>query len=551
MNTYKYFLFFIGLLFLASCNLKDNEDKSDKVSSPNILWITCEDMSPHLGCYGDSVVQTPVLDSLARLGVRYTNVFSVSGVCAPSRAALITGMYPTAIGAQHMRTVSRTSALDKISDPELLAIPVYEAVPPPEVKCFTEYLRAEGYYCTNNSKTDYQFRKPITAWDESSDTAHWRNRAPGQPFFSVFNITTTHESQVWRRANEPLTVDPKKVDVPPYYPDSPIIRRDIARHYSNIEIMDTQVSKILNQLDNDGLTDSTIIFFYSDHGDGLPRAKRWIYDSGLKVPLIIKYPDQRNAGTVDDQLISFVDFAPTVLSLVSVAPPAYMQGQAFLGKYKTSSQRNYIFAAKDRMDPAIDCRRTVRDNRYKYIRNYMPEKPYVQFLPYRDQMDLMQELFRFEKEGKLNNVQQLFFRKTKPKEEFYDTWNDRHEINNLADEPGYDSIITKYRKRLDEWIDMTGDPLLLPETELVKKMWPPEGNQPQTKKVHFENTDEHIILKCDTEGASIAYQKNEEIGSTHWNLYINPVSATALDSIKAVAIRIGYKESEPAMYNND
>ena len=201
---------------------------------------------------------------------------------------MITGMYPTTIGSMHMRTMTRTSAIDKITDPELLAIPTYEAVPPPEVKCFTEFLRAKGYYCSNNSKEDYQFRRPITAWDESSREAHWRNRKPGQPFFAVFNFTVTHESQVWSRAKDPSYTDPEAVIVPPYYPDSPIVRKDIARHFDNIAIMDTQVREILDQLKEDGLEDSTIVFFYSDHGDGLPRAKRWNYDSGIKVPHIIK-----------------------------------------------------------------------------------------------------------------------------------------------------------------------------------------------------------------------------------------------------------------------
>jgi len=202
-------------------------------------------MSPHLAAYGDSVAYTPHIDRLAREGVRYTNVFSISGVCAPSRAALITGMYPTTIGAQHMRTMRRTSALADITDPELLAIPTYEAVPPPEVKAFTEYLRANNYYTTNHAKEDYQFRRPITAWDASNNEAHWRNRPAGQPFFSVFNTATTHESRVWGHADHPWLIDTTRVTVPPYYPDTPIIRRDVARHYNNIQEMDAQVGEVL------------------------------------------------------------------------------------------------------------------------------------------------------------------------------------------------------------------------------------------------------------------------------------------------------------------
>jgi len=356
-----------------------------------MLWITVEDMSPHLGCYGDDTAQTPNIDQLAKEGIRFTNAYSVSGVCAPSRASLITGMYPVTIGAQHMRTQFRTASIALVTDPEALAIPVYEAVPPPEIKCFPEYLRSTGYYCSNNSKTDYQFKAPITAWDESSDTAHWRKRPSEMPFFSVINFKTTHESQVWVRADDPLDIAPETVPVPPYYPDNSVIRQDIARNYNNIQIMDAQVGEVLRQLEEDGLKDKTIIFFYSDHGDGLPRAKRWLYDSGLRVPLIIRFPDGRSAGSVNNDLVSFVDFAPTVLSRLNLPIPDHMQGQAFLGSQKSES-RKFVFAAKDRMDPVMDTARAVRDKRYKYIRNYFPEKPFVQFLPYRDQMPLMQEL---------------------------------------------------------------------------------------------------------------------------------------------------------------
>jgi len=537
----------IALFFLLSCR---EELKSPEFTQygfqPNILWITCEDMSPHLGCYGDPVARTPNLDKLATEGIRYTNAFSVSGVCAPSRSALITGMYPTTTGAMHMRTMTRTAAIDQITDPELLAIPTYEAVPPPEVKCFTEFLRAHGYYCSNNSKEDYQFRKPITAWDESSSTAHWRDRKPGQPFFAVFNFTVTHESQVWSRAGDTLITDVTKVAVPPYYPDTTVIRIDIARHYDNIALMDGQVKNVLDQLKTDGLEDSTIVFFFSDHGDGLPRAKRWIYDSGIRVPLIIRYPDQWQAGIVIDEMVSFIDFAPTVLSLTGIQIPDYIQGKAFAGGQKTES-RKYIFAAKDRMDPAMDNQRAVRDKRYKYIRNYMPERPYVQFLPYRDQMELMQELFRYEKEGKLNEIQALWFRKTKPEEELYDTWEDPFEVNNLADLPEHQATLERLRKEHLKWKGETKDWGLIPETELIKKLWPPDGIQPTTDVPVFNINDLEnsnlirVILSCSTKGASIGYVPDS---SEHWLLYTHPLKVSPNTTISAQAIRIGFKPSE-------
>lgn len=542
---YCFFLIFISLYFFSCRSGETPIDSPAPGFRPNIVWITCEDMSPHLGCYGDSIARTPMLNHLASEGIRYTQAFSVSGVCAPSRSALITGMYPTTTGAMHMRTMTRTASIGLITDPELLAIPTYEAVPASEVKCFPEYLRIAGYYCTNNSKEDYQFRAPVTVWDESSDQAHWKNRDPGQPFFAVFNFTVTHESQVWARATDPLITDPKKVQVPPYYPDTPLIRRDIARHYDNIALMDTMVGEILKELEDAGIMDSTIVFFFSDHGDGFPRAKRWIYDSGIKVPLIIRYPDQRLAGSITDELVSFIDFGPTVLSLAGIPVPDYVQGRPFAGDQK-KSPRKYIYAARDRMDPAMDNQRAVRDKRYKYIRNYMPERPYVQFLPYRDQMTLMQELFRCEKEGRLNQVQQLWFRKTKPLEELYDTWNDPYEVTNLADDPAFSEILTELQQQHLIWKQETSDWGLIPEKELVKKLWPPDGIQPMTAAPEIssnaaeEEGKIQVNIQSNTEGASIGYKINAQ-GS--WQVYFQPVKLSRMDTLEAIAHRIGYKPS--------
>jgi len=535
------------LLGILGCSASPETQQSAAEGEPfNILWISVEDMSPRLAAYGDVTAYTPNLDRLASEGVRYTNAFSISGVCAPSRAALITGMYPTSIGAQHMRTLARTAAIAQVTDPESLAIPVYEAVPPPEVKCFTEYLRAAGYYCTNNSKTDYQFRPPLTAWDESSTQAHWRNRPVGMPFFSVFNLTTTHESQVWVRSGMPLLIDPNQIELPPYYPDTPIVRRDMARHYNNIQLMDAEVGLILRQLEQGGLADRTIVVFFGDHGDGLPRAKRWLYDSGLRVPLIVRFPDRRNAGRVNDELVSFVDFAPTMLSLAGIGIPSHIQGQAFLGSQR-ADQRKYVYAAKDRMDPAIDTARAVRDKQFKYIRNYRPEKPFVQFLPYRDQMGLMKELLRLDQEGGLDEIQRLWFRKTKPVEELYDTREDPFEVNNLAGLPDQQAKLEELRLAHEKWVDETGDLGMLPEQELVKKMWPPEGIQPQTADPSFScesgSFDKKIEVKlaCSTKGASIGYR----IGNANrWVLYSEPITIDQTSDITARAIRIGFKPSE-------
>ena len=538
----------LGLTLLLMCTQAAAQATSER---PNILWITVEDMSPRLPAYGDSTVSTPHISRLAEEGIVYENAFVVAPVCAPSRASILTGLYPTSFGAQHMRTMRRTSSIDDVTDPELLAIPTYEAVPPPEVKAFTEYLRAAGYYTTNNSKEDYQFTTPVTAWDASSDTAHWRNRPdPEQPFFAVFNFTTTHESRVWRHADDPWLIDTAKVEVPPYYPDTPVIRRDVARHYNNIHVMDGEVGEILQQLEEDGLTDETIIFFYSDHGDGLPRAKRWLYDSGLHVPLIVRFPEGRfpdgqEAGAREDDLVSLIDLPPTMLSLLGLPIPAYMQGQAFLGAAKAAPRR-YIYAAKDRMDPALDNARAVRDKRFKYIYNHHPERPFVQFLPYRDQMALMQELHRLNEADELEGPPALWFRETKPPEELYDTAADPHEIRNLAGDSTYTAKLHALRAAFRVWERQTGDLGLIPETTLVKKLWPPDGVQPQTEPVQFAYADSvfsdvvTVTLASPTEGASIAYALN---GGTDWKLYTEPIRLTESAMLRAQAIRIGYQHS--------
>ena len=341
---------------------------------PNIVWISNEDMSPKLGAYGDTMARTPVLDRLARESVRYTRAFTTAPVCAPSRAAIITGMYQTAIGAQHMRTTE-----DRV--PELPG--PYLAVPPFYVKAFPEYLRAAGYYTTNRAKTDYQFGVPFTIWDGLGPNAHWRNRADkSQPFFSVFNLEVTHESQIFpsspARKGKPLVTDPAEIQVPPYYPDTPAVREELARVYDNIADMDGQVGAILKQLEDDGLADNTIVFYWSDHGDGVPRAKRSLYDSGLRVPLMIRWPKALGStvrpGSVSDELVSFIDLAPTVLALAGADIPAHLQGRVLVGP-KAAPAPGFVFAARDRMDIEYDMMRSARDARFLYIRNFSPELP--------------------------------------------------------------------------------------------------------------------------------------------------------------------------------
>jgi len=512
---------------------------------PNILWVSCEDTSPDLGCYGVSYAVSPNIDALAAQGVRYTNVYTHAGVCAPSRSGIITGMYPTTIGTHHMRC---------------------NGVPPAYVKCFSEYLRAAGYYCTNNVKTDYQFDPPLTAWDECSKKAHWRGRAEGQPFFAVFNFTISHESQIRNRTKEMLQRlaslqphekhDPAKAVLPPYYPDTPAVREDWAQYYDVVTLMDKQVGDILKQLEEDGLADDTIVWFWGDHGRGLPRAKRWIYDSGIHVPLIIKVPeklrrlaapenpDAVKAGTINDELIAFIDFAPTMLSLAGVKIPGHIQSVAFLGGQK-AEPRQYVFAARDRMDEAYDIIRAVRDKRYKYIRNYMPHLTRGQDIEYMNEMPTMQEMRRLNAAGKLEGPQMQYFEQTKPVEELYDTVADPHEVKNLAEDPKYKDVLERMRKTHIKWVKETRDIGLLPEPEF-DEMKRPGGQWQKTATPTFGHAEtsgenKHVTIRCATEGASIAYRIGED-GS--WKLYTKSVTLKAGESLYSKACRIGFKDSD-------
>jgi uncharacterized sulfatase len=521
---------------------------------PNFLWISAEDISPDLGCYGDKYAVTPNLDAFASQGIRYDLAFSHAGVCAPSRSGVITGMYPTTIGTHHMRC---------------------RGVPPRYVRCFPEYLRAIGYYCTNNVKTDYQFESPLTAWDECSGKAHWRNRPNGSPFFAVINFTTTHEGQIRDHSPELLKRleglgpaerhDPAKAALPPYYPDTPKVREDWARYYDLVTLMDRQVKEVLDQLEADGLAQDTIVWFWGDHGRGLPRAKRWIYDSGSRVPLIVRVPekwrgfampdnpDALKPGAAGEEMVAFVDFAPTMLSLAGVEIPKHMQGQAFLGRHK-SKPREYVYGGRDRMDEAYDLIRTVRDRRFRYIRNYMWHVPRSQSIDYMDQMPTMQEMRRLHVEGKLQGPQTQFFEPTKPIEELYDTAADPHEVNNLAGDPKHQETLVRMRQAHLEWCRETKDIGLIPEP-IFDEMKRPEGKFEKTANPVFikltGNKDEGgaVTIACGTQGASIAWRLGgDPKDETGWSLYVKPVSIKPGEVLYARACRLGFHDSGVAAF---
>ncbi|HXG09359.1 MAG TPA: sulfatase-like hydrolase/transferase [Gemmataceae bacterium] len=420
---------------------------------PNILWLTSEDHGPHLGCYGDSYASTPNVDRLAARGVIYIRAWSNAPVCAPARTALISGMYPTATGSEHMRSL----------------------VPYPEgMKMFPQLLREAGYYCTNNVKEDYNLAKPGQVWDESSAKAHWKNRKPGQPFFAVFNSTKSHESQIRTRPHQPVH-DPAKVRVPAYHPDTPEVRQDWAQYYDKVSEADADAGRRLRELEEAGLAEDTIVFYFADHGSGMPRCKRWPYNSGLQVPLVVYIPDKwRHLATKDytpggksDRLVSFVDFGPTVLSLAGIRPPEWMQGHAFLGKFAAPPQP-FIFGFRGRMDERYDLVRSVTDGRYVYVRNYLPHLIYGQYLDYMFQTPTTRVWKRLHDEGKLNAVQDRFWN-PKPPEELYDLRNDPDEVNNLADSPAHQEILKRLRQVQQDLARRIRDVGFLPEGELFSR----------------------------------------------------------------------------------
>jgi len=413
---------------------------------PNILWLVSEDMTTTLACYGDPTAPTPTLDKLARDGIVYERCFT-QPVCAPSRATLIAGMYAVSFGpAQHMR------AHGKI---------------PSWLKGFPAYLREAGYYTSNSAKTDYN--SPINikeAWNDCSRTAHWRGRAAGQPFFSVFNYECTHESCLFPEKEPPL-VDPSKVRIPPYQPDTPEIRADWARQYSRIVKLDRLLAQRLKELADDGLADDTIVFFYGDNGGVLPRSKRFLQRTGTHVPLIVYFPPKWRhlapaaPGSRIKDPVHFVDFAPTVLSLAGVKIPDYMQGKAFAGPSRATANE-FVYCTRDRMDERYDMMRSVMDQRWLYIRNFRPDLPYVQPLQYMFRARGYQSWARLAREGKLTPATAMFWGE-KPTEELYDLDADPDNIHNLAADPNHRQTLERFRAELKKRVLAYKDNGFLPE----------------------------------------------------------------------------------------
>jgi len=461
-----FIIFFVLIAFSAiiSCGSGNN-------IKPNIVWLVAEDQSQYFfPFYGDNSVTLPNISQLLENGIVYDGMNSPYPVCAPARSAIITGMYPNSIGTGNMRAYhyNRTVRTDNES---ILGFPYYSSKLAEQIKPFTQILRENGYYTTNNSKMDYNFKLREDAWDESSKEASWEKRNKDQPFFSVFNFGVTHESQIWLRDKQELKVDPNGLSVPPFFPNDSLTRHALAVNYSNLVEMDKQMGEIIDKLKDQGLYENTYIFFYSDHGGPFPRHKRAIYDTGSKVPLVIKFPKRIKVKEKRNyDFLNFIDFAPTILSIVGLEIPKVYQGIAFLGSKKSKNKRNYSYSASDRFDEVTDRIRAVKTKKYKYIRNYDTNKPHALNNSYRTQMALMRHLTALNESNLLSAEQKLWFNVPKNLEEFYDLENDPFELNNLIGEKKYSKEIENLRIQLDNWIDQINDPVNIPEKELVKML---------------------------------------------------------------------------------
>lgn len=551
INNFLKLLLFITFIYSLNSYSKTSDEKL------NVIWISCEDMGPVLSSYGVKEISTPNIDKLAKEGIKYTNAYSTVGVCAPSRFSIITGMYPARLGAHNMRTGNFYTYKDPdkltykqnkgVIDKSGINVPEYEVVTPTNIKAFTEYLRNENYYCINNNKCDYQFNSPFTAWDEVSANISYKDRPKNTPFFYVKNLMVTHESRIWLRKNEPITVNKDILKIPAYYPDIPEVRNDIAIKYSNIQEMDRQVGEIISDLEKNDLLDKTIIFFWSDHGGNLLRQKRAVGNSGLKVPLIIRFPDGYRSGEVDNRIVSLMDLGPTTMSLLGIKPPSFLDGKAFLGKYKTKP-RNYAFGSADRFDESTDMQRSVIDGRFVYIKNFMPELPLIYRNKYREQVSMNKKIIQMDRDDELIGDSKYIFMKSKQDEELYDLKFDPYEVDNIANNPDYKDKLIELRNALNTWQYEIDDKGFTNESELINEFWP-NMIQPITKPVEITVSDNVISLKCETKGASIGYQIGAQIGSQNWKLYNKPFDLSSNQKLATRAIKIGYKASTISNFN--
>jgi len=527
-----------------------------KASPPNIIVIMFDDFSPRIGAYGDRLAKTPNLDAFARDSVRFNRAYATSPVCSPSRAAMMTGVHQETLGAHN----HRTRALDGGSGDGPIA---YEAVPPADIKSFTEALRAEGYQTIRTGKSDYQFGTPFTMWDRVEE-GYWRDLPVGHRFFAWINLNHTHESFLFRPdtdiskhpnvkrlnptlernkrdfAGRPQPVAPADVIVPPYLPDTPAVRVDLAQVYAGGTYDDEEVGRIMATLKEKGLLSSTIVIIAADQGDGMPRYKRAPYPSGLQVPLMVRFPDGTGAGTVRDDLVSLIDLAPTILVQAGLMPPAYMQGRDLFGKKPAPDA---VFAALDRMDEVPDRARVAIGRDYLYVRNAQPGTAFFRPNSYRDVNATMQEFYRLQREGKLTPLQLAYLTAPRPPEELYRLSDDSAAIANQANNPAALQPLIRMREQLTAWEAHT--PVITKGTEedLVDLIWPGR-QQPQTPApaIKFETKDCHLSVRV-ISGNPAASSGISLDGGAHFQLAASPIAVAPGQSVVAKSIRYGYRES--------
>jgi N-sulfoglucosamine sulfohydrolase len=438
---------------------------------PNILWIIAEDIGPELGIYGTPEVRTPNLDRLAAQGMLFTQAFTTSPVCSPSRSAFNTGMYQTTIGAHNHRS-------HRPDDPSQYPFPL-----PDGVRIVSHWLRDAGYFTGNirhfpegiafqgTGKTDWNF----TVDGEPFDTDRWDDLKTRQPFYAQINFPESHRGSDWDVAHERVAqpADPDKVVFPPYYPDHPVVRADWAQYLNTVMSLDEKVGVVLQLLERDGLADNTVVIFMGDNGRAMVRGKQWPYDSGLRVPLIVYWPAAISPPApyeptgVSSQLISLIDVAATTLAIAGLAKPPLMQGRVFLGP-DSDPPRRYVFGGRDRGDETVDRIRTVRTQRYRYVRNFMPERPFLQINRYKEATyPTIWVLRKLASEGKLTPIQARLLAPSRPPEELYDVIADPYEIENLAASPSHQEVLGQLRGILEAWIVETNDQGRTPEDPAV------------------------------------------------------------------------------------
>ena len=522
-----------GFQFVFSgCTSMQKQENNDR---PNILVLIAEDVSPELGCYGNEYATTPNIDKMAEGGMVYDFALTTTPICAPSRSTLASGLYATSLGTQHLRS--------EIPFPE-------------DLKTLPELLSQHGYFTSNRDKTDYNFN-PEGMWEHwSSEYTPWRHRAEGQPFYSFMNIGPSHEGSVNNldRYNgfvkdlpAELFHDPDKVPLPPYYPDSPKTREIWAHYYDILTVLDQNVGMVLDSLKADGLMEETIVFFIADHGFGMPRYKRWLYKTGMHVPMVLHVPDKFeqlipgfSEGGHNTNMVSFIDLPATFLNLAGAEVPDYFEGKPIMGE-NAKPERDYAFGARDRADDMFEMSRSVTDGRYFYVRNYMPHLPYIQsgFI-FSDEKEAFRELRRLHNAGQTNAEQEKLWNE-KPVEELYDWQTDPQELNNLADDPAFAEIKKRLKSKMHDWMVETHDLGLLPEAEYMIRS---EGSSPYKYARESGDFQPAKILKA-AEMVGVAGEKeilvklnDSDSGIRYWAaiglMQPKNLSSSAINALKRV-----------------